>query len=257
MTLTSPPPAPTDPPPASDSPARDRSLPRWWIAALSITLAALTFLVAVYAWLVPDPLRLGPDASGRTGADSPRHPQQQQQTPSADGSSRPPTVGESAAAGSPPAATRIYLDTLPPIIGADRRKELPRDLAGEPEYARSIVIACPSNESDDTASEVTYQLSGRYLDFEASIHVHVPAEDLDARPELGTSHVMVTPVLVTAESNGRLATATRSPTLASPGKPAPTTARVDGALRLQVRVECQSPRMLVILAGATLTRLPN
>jgi hypothetical protein len=203
-----------------------------------IAVAVVGLLVAVLAWQFPRP---------PTGGDStvagppPPPPASSPTTPPGPGSPTPD-----------PAAT--YLDSLTPVAGAANLAPLPDALRGRPGYDHPVVLRCPTNESDARAREVTYPLRGRYRDFSATVRPYF-ASDTEAK----------TYVFAIARYRERDDTFTEiqagAQFTASMTRPGPLAAGVAarlgttaGADELTVRVRCEVPDGVVVLAGAALRR---
>ena len=137
------------------------------------------------------------------------------------------------------------LDTLLPVAGQPRLRALPSALSGQPGYERAVVIACPSNDTGDQASEVTYETRSRFTQLSATLRPYrEPADGVKAD-------------LFVFEDN-----ADRKP--GGPPGTKPTQVRVimgdagivsasiGNAYYLRLRVVCEKPGGFMILAGARL-----
>ncbi len=125
---------------------------------------------------------------------------------------------------------------------------LPRALAGQPEYERSVVVSCPSNNSSDRQREVTYRLQRRYVSFTTTVHPYfASADDRD-------SNVYAYALTSVREIDDTITRTVKGTQFeARMGTPRELTADVDGADQLTVRVRCEFPGGFVVLTGATLT----
>ncbi|MDG4830323.1 hypothetical protein O7627_13545 [Solwaraspora sp. WMMD1047] len=202
--------------------------PQW----ITILLAFAGLLVAILAWQFP---RFADD-------------QQPSTTPILDRSARstqPPTSGrESIPSSGHPSAT-IFLDTLTVQTGGANLRELPRDLRGAPGYEHSIAIACPSNQNADKERSVSYLLRGRYREFATTVRPHFTA--------VSDSVVYAHALTAQRQRDGTLNWQTTGSQFgALMGRPASLTADVDDAEELMLRIECEYPEGMVILAGASL-----
>lgn len=144
----------------------------------------------------------------------------------------------------PPADTQLADLTL--VSGSSRLAPLPDELAGGPGYERAVVIACPSNQTGDQISEVTYET--RYL---------YSTLDAELRPYRDPADDVLVNLRVFSDPQDR-----------QPGAPPPGEAHleqlrmgdvrtVDGvdvgdSYYLRLRVECEKPGGYLVLAGAVL-----
>jgi hypothetical protein len=212
---------------------------------ISAWLAAISAVIAILAWLVPKAA-----SDRRNGQDHVQGLPQavpQNDALTAGGSTPPPATAPQL-----PAVSVSYLDGITPQAAGGNIVPLPRALRGEPAYAsHPLVIRCPSNETGDTTSNVTYALNGHYLQVDATVRPYYPA---------GADQQSVTYVLadigvreVDAEMTTRQAGAQQR---ANPRSPQPLTADVDGAQELTLKVACDDPRGYVVLTDARLTSGP-
>nr|MDT0656468.1 hypothetical protein [Micromonospora sp. DSM 115978] len=207
---------------------RQSMRPEW----IGITLALAGLLVAVLAWQFP---RFANDQQPSTTPILDRSAQ----------SAQPPTnSGESVPPSGHPSAM-IFLDTLTVQTGGANLRELPPDLRGAPGYERSIAIACPSNQNADKERSVSYVLRGRYQEFAATVRPHFTS---------ATDSVVYAHALAAQRQRDGTFTwqTTGSQFNALMGRPAPLTANVIDAEELMLRIECEHPDGMVILAGASL-----
>lgn len=112
----------------------------------------------------------------------------------------------------------------------------------------AIAIKCPTNQTSDQTSDVTFPLRGRYYQFDATVRPYYPK---------GTDQQAVTHVTVLIgirQKDGTLATTEAgSQKRASVAAPAALTATVDNAEIMTLRIECQNPSGTIVLADARLT----
>ncbi|MFV2020088.1 hypothetical protein [Micromonospora sp. LOL_023] len=200
------------------------------LALAGLAVTALGVIVAVFAW---------------------RYPVGQQATPTPTTSSDPsvtvPAVtSHDVPQGDSPATTRVeYLSALPAHAGTTNLTELPRELQETTGFDRTIVIKCPSNQSIDKVSKVTYQLLGRFDTFQASVRPHFESQP-DAR-----MHVEV--LVGERTRDGGLAWAVGGGQYeATAEEPKPLSAVVDGMQELEIQVRCQLPDGVAILVDAAL-----
>jgi hypothetical protein len=197
---------------------------------------AVGIVIAVLAWWFPQ------------AADGPKGDRKTSQTAAPPATATAPAqAGTSAGPPTTGASLSVFLDTLAPEAGRANLTALPRDLASQSGYDHPVVVACPSNQSDDQVREVTYLLRGRYVSFLATVRPYFTAQR-DAR----------TYVFAIAGYRERDGTMTRqekgrqlSATMAAPT--ARLTASVDGAEELTLQVRCEEPGGVVVLASAALT----
>jgi hypothetical protein len=211
---------------------------------VSAWLAALSAVIAVLAWVLP---RTNSDASDKADASQ--------------GQSAP-TVGDPVqhgsattaptaptAAGQSPAATVTYLDGIVPKAAGGNIVPLPRNLRDRAGFAsHPLVIHCPTNETGDETSNVTFTLNGRYVRVDATVWPYYP-DDADQQ---SVTHVLADVGIreIDAEMTTQQAGVQQR---ATPGSPAPLTAVVERAQELTLKVACDDPRGLVVLTDARLT----
>jgi hypothetical protein len=144
-----------------------------------------------------------------------------------------------------------YLDSgvITAQAGGDRLAELPRKLRGGASYTdHPLAIRCPSNQTGDESSDVTYALRGHYVSFDATVRPYYPTS-ADQR-----SATYVYAIAGITQRDGDLSTAIVGQQLrASPTTPAAMSADVDGAQELTLRVKCSDPDGIVVLTDARLT----
>lgn len=147
-------------------------------------------------------------------------------------------------------STVEYLDggAFAAEAGSANLVALPRAVRNRQDYAaHSIVIKCPSNQTGDQVSDVTYVLHGRYGQFDADVHPYYPAGS-DTK-----SATYVTALIGVRQPDGTLATTqTGIQQRASMGTPAALSAPVDDAEKLTLRVQCGDPNGTVALTDARL-----
>lgn len=200
--------------------------------ALGTVIALVGVIVAVLAWLRPQS-----PADSRTAA-SPTWVSPNEVSPK--GGTAPPT----ATTGLPADAGPVFLDNgdFVPVAGADNVVELPRGVTA----THAIAVRCPTNQSSDQASDVTFPLHGRYYQFDATVRPYYPKD------QRSVTHVTVS--TGTRQRDGTLTVAeVGSQKRASPAAPAALTATVDKADTLILRVECQDPGGTILLTDARLT----
>jgi hypothetical protein len=202
--------------------------------ALGTLIALIGVIVALLAWLRP-----------RAPADSPTSGAATWVSPKGvspiGGTTRP-----TAATPLPANAGPVFLDNgeFSPVAGAENVVELPRGVTA----SHAIAVECPTNQSSDQASDVTFPLHGRYYQFDVTVRPYYPA-GADQR-----SVTYVTASTGTRQRDGTLIVAeVGSQKRASAAAPATLTATVHKAETLTVRVECQDPDGTVLLTDARLT----
>lgn len=208
---------------------------------VSAWLAAVSAVIAVLAWALP---RTNSDASDKAD---------QSQRQSAPGFSDPARHGSTppapTAAGKSPAATVTYLDGIVPQAAGGNIVPLPRNLRDRVGFAsHPLVIHCPTNETGDESSNVTFTLNGRYVRLDATVRPYYP-DDADQQ---SVTHVLADVGIreIDAEMTTRQAGAQQR---ATPNSPAPLAAVVEHAQELTLKVACDDPRGLVVLTDARLT----
>ncbi|MEU7999024.1 hypothetical protein AB0B83_27420 [Micromonospora sp. NPDC049060] len=159
----------------------------------------------------------------------------------------PPASGPTTVtpAGSPSA---VRLDTLPVEAGAANLAKLPRQLAGRPEYERSIVINCPRNTGSDKQREVAFRLQRRFLDLTATVRPYFPSPDdregavlVYAQVTIREKDATVTRVVRGHQFDARMTV------------PRDLVADVEGADELVLRIQCEFPDGAVVFTGASVT----
>ena len=121
---------------------------------ISAVIGFLALVVAVFAWLWPQQPGGTPAATGGGPGTGPG-------TVTTPGAATEPVESAESVAG-PPAAT--YLDSagFPPEAGGSDVVEVPRLIRGRAGYSsHPVAIRCPTNQTGDQTSEVTYLLRGR------------------------------------------------------------------------------------------------
>jgi hypothetical protein len=151
-----------------------------------------------------------------------------------------PVASRSAAA--PPAPTaapaaEVYLNTLRPDTGSTNTIDMPRKLRGQPGYDHPLPIACGSNEVGDQQRDVTYDLGGRYRSMRATVRPYKEISD-ESRVE------------VTAYPDNRTLAAVRVDVNSSQE----IAVDLDGTKTLTIRVVCERPGAVAVLADAVLSR---
>lgn len=197
---------------------------------ISAVAAVLALIVALLAWLWPqqpgDEDKSAPAASGATSP-----------TPAA------PTTAK------PAGAVFLNSTAFPPESGAADLVPVPRAIRGKAGWTgNEIAIRCPTNQTGDQTSEVTYLLRGRYAQFDVTVHPYYP----DGADQQAVTYV--TAVAAVRTSDGGLdTTVAGTQKTATYATAADLSAPVDGAEKLTVRVECADPNGTVVLTGARLT----
>ena len=207
-------------------------------------------IVMLGAWLFPFSPTNGPSAAGN----SPTTAVSSMPSPTVATTTPDPTTTRTADAGSaaPPTPSGVpdevvYLSGLAPQSGGANLTVLPRTLRGQPGYQHAVVIACPTNQSDDKERSVTYLLRGRYLDLSGTA---VPAFSGDRE---ATARVTVLTGL--RERDDTMTWREQTARNSTMDKPAGVTAEVAGAEELTLRVQCSHPEGVVVLADIRLTRV--
>ncbi|MEU4556679.1 hypothetical protein [Micromonospora violae] len=153
--------------------------------------------------------------------------------------------------GTPPptnAPGSVRLDTLAVEAGAANLVKLPRQLAGQPQYDRPIVIGCPSNSGADKQRDVTFRLHRRYLDLTSTVRPFFPSPDERA----GVVHVYAQ--VATRQTDGTITRVTRGQQFdARMDTPRDLVADVEGADELTLRVQCQYPGGSVVFTAAAVS----
>ncbi|HET8659095.1 MAG TPA: hypothetical protein VFM55_08875 [Micromonosporaceae bacterium] len=157
-----------------------------------------------------------------------------------------PATGGPASQTSGPSLTYLAPDELQQ--GKGNLVQLPRPLRGQPGYAHALTVACPSNQTTDLFREVVYPLAQRYLTFETTV---VPYRE-PAADRLVTVEVLVGRLQRDGTTRVEEAGAARSVRV---GAQQPMRVAVEGAQDLRVRVTCERPDLVVVLAEPRLTPL--
>lgn len=150
----------------------------------------------------------------------------------------------------PPSAgsSPVRLDTLAVEAGAANLGKLPRQLAGQPEYDRPVVINCPTNTGSDKQRDVTYRLQRRYLDLTSTVRPFFPS------PDDREGIVLVYAQVAIRQKDGTVTRVTRGQQFeARMDSPQGLAANVEGADELTLRVQCQYPGGSVVLTAATVS----
>jgi len=204
---------------------------------LGTVFGFLALVVAILTWQLPKQTAAGSDPTGSsTGAPAPPAGKVTSSSPSTDGH---------------PHGSEIFIaaGALPLEAGGDRVTDVPRAVRDRDDYtAHAVAVKCPSNQTGDPFSDVTYLLQGRYARFDATVHPYYPA---------GSDQQSATYVTVMAAQRQRDDTLTTTNAgdqkRANPGTPATLTADVEHAEKLTVRVQCGNPNGTVMLTNARLT----
>ncbi|MFR9776246.1 hypothetical protein ACL02O_09295 [Micromonospora sp. MS34] len=217
--------------------AERRDGPNWvvWITTITAVLSVLVgggaLLRDYFGWERTDP------DGGRTPA-------------GLDGASHVggATVPMSGAANPSPSVTKptgVHLDSLPVKAGAGNIVELPRPLTGQAGLDRAIAVRCPQNTAQDKQREVTYELRRRYQDLTVTVRAYSPDDPPAA--------VRLTVNVAVRRADGTVDRLARGSADARQDAPGRLTADVAGADDLTLRVECESPASVVMLADARIT----
>jgi hypothetical protein len=199
--------------------------------ALGLLIAFLSLVVGFLQWQLPKQPSGGPATAAAT--------------PASQAAAGTATAPQATAAGS------LFLDQtgVKPEAGDDKLVELPRDISDKPDYnAHAIAIKCPTNETGDSDSIVTYSLLGRYVQFDATVHPYYPPE----ADQQSTTYVFASAVVRKRDSSlytDREAEQRRATAQA----PLPLTIATDKAEKLTLRVQCGDPDGVVVLTGVRLT----
>jgi hypothetical protein len=195
-----------------------------WIEIGAIA-AVVTTLIAVLAYCRPPGVEVvSPPEAARTGNDA--NP-----------------VPPSSASGNETASRVNYLANLQPIRGHARLAQLPTELADDPSYVRSIVIACPSNQTGDQISEVTFETRNRFTTFQATLRSYRDPPD-DVLIEL---HVFSDPP---DRDPGVPLGGTPQSFQLRVGESQPISTAIEKAYHLRLRARCEKPGGFVILTSA-------
>jgi len=130
-------------------------------------------------------------------------------------------------------ASVVYLTDLIPAIGAGNLTELPRELRGRPEYARSLVIQCPSGNTNDRHRDIGYDLRGRFIQFETTVR---PYSLESTGPVLGLTQVDVYGEAQELASE-----------IVEVGAVMHLTVDIEDVNRFTLRITCEDPDDIVIL----------
>lgn len=145
----------------------------------------------------------------------------------------------------PPPEREEPLDSLRVITGDEWLVELPSDLAGDPTYDGATVIACPSNTTGETESNVSYDARFRFEEFQARLTAYrAPAEDVPMQ-----LHVFADPE--DSESGARGGGTPAEIVELTAGQSGQISANIASAYFLRLHVECDLPGGLLILTDAT------
>ncbi|MFJ6166391.1 hypothetical protein ACIQH6_14860 [Micromonospora orduensis] len=201
------------------------------LTVLGVLLAAAALARDVFDW------RVGPKAPAATASTAGVAP--------AAPSAVTPDAGSSPSSASSPS---VRLDTLAVEAGAANLGKLPRQLTGQPEYDRPIVIGCPTNSGADKQRDVTYRLQRRYLDLTSTVRPFFSSAD--ERDGI----VLVYAQVAIRQRDGTITRVTRGQQFdARMDNPQKLTADLEGADELTLRIQCQYPGGSVILTDATVS----
>jgi hypothetical protein len=206
---------------------------------IAVVIAPIGIAISLLAWLRPQ------------AAPTP-NPQPSVSIPGpTTGNSSPPGLPSSPPPSAAPPPSWDYLagSVLSPEAGGDRVVRLPRELRTRDEYtSHPLTVKCPSNQTGDSASEITYDLRGQYLRLDATVRPFYP----DPADQRAITHVTVAARY--READGELTTKDVGRQLAAePGGEADLSAAFDGAQKLVLRVQCSDPDGIIVLTDARLT----
>ncbi|MBX6358024.1 MAG: hypothetical protein IRZ05_19500 [Micromonosporaceae bacterium] len=205
---------------------------------VSTALAVLGLIVAILAWRFP----VGQDSDGSSD----------QRGQTVTGIDAEPSATQGTAPLSPTPATQVrYLNTITPEEGRRYLAPLPAGLSPTAEYAHAVTIACPSNQTGDTARELRYPLNQRYLAFTGTVTARFAASVSVPDPQ-----VELTSIASERQRDGTLRASANESRRATAGHPSSMTLNVTGAEKLTVRISCEVPNGVVILTDARLTLSP-
>ncbi|GAA2660152.1 hypothetical protein [Paractinoplanes durhamensis] len=202
---------------------------------LGTVIGGLSLVIAVLAWLIPRQSNPSP-APGPTQV-----------------TAKPVATGTTPTSGPTVAEAGVFLDAdgfLPPEAGGDRLVEVPRQIRGKDGYAsHPLAIRCPSNQTGDQSSDVTFLVRGRYVQFDATVRPYYPA---------GADQQSVTHVTLLTDTRERDNTLTTTEvttqTRATPTAPKALSAAIDRAEKLTLRVRCEDPAGTIVLTDSRVTR---
>ncbi|HEX5496227.1 MAG TPA: hypothetical protein VFX70_16805 [Mycobacteriales bacterium] len=203
-----------------DQPARRRPLSnraQIW----GVIVAGASMLIALLAWLLP--------IGGSGGQASDRNPDVLAPVPGSRLTVRPVPVHSSATADTSVGGnSAVPLTDIDPSAGATNLRPGP---------SGTLVIGCPTNQSDDLTRTVTYDLLGAYHTFTGSASVAgFTRPEAEAEVELLVDNTRV---------NNQVF---------APGQHAPLTAALDGANTLAIRITCRQRTGTVSITDPVLTR---
>ena len=205
---------------------------------VSAWFTAVSAIIALLAWWLPRP----PD-------ESPKEPDPKPAVPQGDLPSPVLTTATPAPGTSAAGAAVTYLDDMVPQAAGRNIVTLPRALRGKAEYSsHPLVIQCPSNQTGDETSNITFLLNGRYLRLDMEVRPYYPPE-ADQR---SVTHVIAY-IGVPEIDRERTTREAGSQKGATPFTPGPLAADVEGAEELTLKVACEDPRGVVVLTAARLT----
>ncbi|MEU4240617.1 hypothetical protein [Actinoplanes sp. NPDC026619] len=202
---------------------------------LGTVIGGLGLIVALLAWLLPRQNDPAPTPTTTTPATATQATATQAGTTSA----------------TTPAAPAVFLDAGSVAVeaGKDRLVDMPRAIRGKNDYAsHSLIISCPSNQTGDQTSDVTFVLNGHYVQFDAEVHPYYPpgADQQSVTYVTARTGVRQKDTSLTTTDVARQANATSTAAK-------PLTATVDKAEKLTLRVQCADPGGTIVLTNARLT----
>ncbi len=162
-----------------------------------------------------------------------------------------PTAGtpvDGGSHGTPNASTVDYLNAMEPKAGRAGLAGLPEKMPAGVDGRHALTIRCPSNETGDQETPVTYELARQYTAFDADlIAVFDDGKFYDS--------VGVTPLVGVEQRDGTIRTEAKDPRAGvTAAKPATLDIPVTGAKELTLLITCSQPDGVVLLADAHLTR---
>jgi hypothetical protein len=202
---------------------------------ISAVLAALTALAGGGSWAWQQLSE--PDSTTGAGTAS--------AAPSAPAASPgpEPTTATTPAGTAPAAGPGTPLDTITRIGGAVAA--LPDEVAAT-DYARPVVVACPSNDTGDQARTLTYDLDRRFRTFTATVSGWAEARDPDPiEVRIYTKTRQPDDTFRTVEAAAQRSIVNQAGQALS--------AKVTGADHLLVEVACHRPGGVVILDAAAVS----
>jgi len=148
----------------------------------------------------------------------------------------PATTGPTtSSAPTTPVGGRILLTDQPIESGGENKGSLPRALNSQPGYAAPLVMPCPTNNTGDKDSSITFLLHGHFLELDANM-----------RPYHTNSDESQIQYSFYPDSSPRLNY------LINVNSAQPTAITLDGVQKLTVTIRCDDPDATAILTNAYL-----